>query len=984
MLLRGCITTLLFASWAHLNAQYIINTFAGGGTPPPLPATSVGIGQPVHIAVDATGNIYISSFTQNRVLKVDSAGTLTVAVGNGALSYHDPTTGPALDAAIYAGTIALDPAGNLYLAGRNCCVVKISNGAIFPAVGNAQGFSGDGGPASSAAINPPGGMAFDSGGNLYISDPFTNRVRKISQGVISTVAGNGSDGFSGDGGAAVAASLSNPLGVAIDKNGNLYIADSGNQRIRKVANGMISTIAGGGTSFADGIPATGYLLGYLGDLAVDADGDLYIPNYYSFLISHLLKVSKGVITTVQTSESVISVAADNTGDVYLADFYEQLVRRLYNGTISTIAGNGDGSYIGDGTVATSADLAYPTSVAVDRAGNVFVADAGNSRIRRITGGQIVTVATTTPNPTRCASCPADIALDSAGNLYFIDGYQVRVLSNGLVATVAGNGSSVFSGDGGPATLAGMLPYALGVDSHNDLYIADANNRIRKVSNGVITTVVGNGTAGTCTSPGPATGASVDGTEVRIAIDSSDNIYYTNYQGREVCKVSNGMVTALASNLVNVGSVTLDQFGNVFIGDATWVLKLSNGVSNILAGSQRYGLSGDGGPGTSATLSGPLSGLAVDIAGNVYIADSGNNRIRMLSPTGLGNPIGSFDTPVDNTTGVAGAIPVTGWALDNVGISKVQVWREPVGNEAVDPTNHLVFVGNAVQVAGARPDVQAKYPNMPFNNSAGWGYLLLTNLLPSTSGPLGNGTYKLHFIAYNNAGASTDLGTHTITVDNVHASKPFGTIDTPPQGGTVSGNAYINFGWALTQNPYCIPTDGRTLTVTVDGVALGHPAYNQSRSDIATLFPGLCNSNGAVGFFYLDTTTLANGMHTIAWAAYDNQGRGDGLGSRYFTVQNTGSMTAPQETTAASANPGTPQSDRILKTIEVEELGHLELNVGATMSSDRLPVGSTLKDGVFYWQLGPGFLGEYQLRFVQPDSSGMLLKVKVRPKMFSRN
>ena len=155
-----------------------------------------------------------------------------------------------------------------------------------------------------------------------------------------------------------------------------------------------------------------------------------------------------------------------------------------------------------------------------------------------------------------------------------------------------------------------------------------------------------------------------------------------------------------------------------------------------------------------------------------------------------------------------------------------------------------------------------------------------------------------------SGQTLDLGAHAITVDNVHASKPFGTIDTPAQGGTASSNSYVNFGWALTQNPHAIPTDGSTLTVYVDGVPVGHPTYNQYRSDIATLFPGLANSNGAIGFFYLDTTTLANGVHAISWNVFDNAGRGDGIGSRYFTVQNTGSVAAPavtDEPVAVSTN-----------------------------------------------------------------------------------
>ena len=145
-----------------------------------------------------------------------------------------------------------------------------------------------------------------------------------------------------------------------------------------------------------------------------------------------------------------------------------------------------------------------------------------------------------------------------------------------------------------------------------------------------------------------------------------------------------------------------------------------------------------------------------------------------------------------------------------------------------------------------------------------------------------------------AGAIQDLGTKTITVDNAHAAKPFGTIDTPTQGGTASGNAYLNFGWALTPGTAMIPIDGSTITVVLDGVLMGHPVYNNFRSDIASLFPGYANSMGAVGYYYLDTTKLANGVHTISWNAFDNLGRGEGLGSRYFNVFNAAGPTAEPE------------------------------------------------------------------------------------------
>ena len=228
----------------------------------------------------------------------------------------------------------------------------------------------------------------------------------------------------------------------------------------------------------------------------------------------------------------------------------------------------------------------------------------------------------------------------------------------------------------------------------------------------------------------------------------------------------------------------------------------------------------------------------------------------------GSPFGSFDTPLNNITGIAGAIPVTGWALDSIGVASVGIYRDRVAGETPG-SNGLVFVGDAIFVPGARPDVESTYPNAPSNYQAGWGYMLLTNMLPNNGGSagLGNGTYNLHAIATNAAGTMQDLGTRTITVDNAHASKPFGTIDTPAQGGTVSGSAFVNYGWALTQNPNFIATDGSTLSVMVDGVTLSHPTYNQYRSDIATLFPGLANSNGAVGYL------LYRLHHACKWDAH---------------------------------------------------------------------------------------------------------------------
>jgi hypothetical protein len=371
----------------------------------------------------------------------------------------------------------------------------------------------------------------------------------------------------------------------------------------------------------------------------------------------------------------------------------------------------------------------------------------------------------------------------------------------------------------------------------------------------------------------------------------------------------------------------------------------------------------------------------------------------ISSVPVGLPYGSFDTPVNNTTNIAGSIPVTGWALDSVEVVAVGIYREPIGNERTQP-NGLVYIGNGTFVAGARPDVEATYPNAPLNYRAGWGYSMLTNFLPGS-----NGTFNLHAIATNKAGQTFDLGTRTITVDNAHASKPFGTIDTPDQGATAAGSAFVNFGWALTQNPHCIPVDGSTIFVYVDGVAVGHPTYNQLRTDVSSLFPGLCNSNGAIGFYFIDTTQLANGVHTISWSVTDNAGHTDGVGSRFFTVLNTGTgpVAAPDEPIQVSPSRtvtlrrgfdlegrSEPLSRDAAGTyvFRMDELERIELQVGATnghllVNGEQrpLPIGSTLKDGVFYWQAGPGFLGEYDLLFERPDSAPVRVRVVIHPKSY---
>jgi hypothetical protein len=351
-----------------------------------------------------------------------------------------------------------------------------------------------------------------------------------------------------------------------------------------------------------------------------------------------------------------------------------------------------------------------------------------------------------------------------------------------------------------------------------------------------------------------------------------------------------------------------------------------------------------------------------------------------------DPFGQFDTPVDGSV-VRGSVPVTGWTLDDIGVQSVQIFREE--------GDSLIYIGDAVFVEGARPDVALLNPTYPNNYNAGWGYMMFTNFLPNG----GNGTFTLHAVATDLEGNQVTLGTRTITCDNANAVKPFGAIDTPMQGDSASGTQFANYGWALTPLPNTIPIDGSTIGVWVDGVLIGNPVYNLYREDIATLFSGYNNSGGAVGYFNLDTTQFANGVHIIHWTVTDDAGNAEGIGSRYFRVLNTAAnrtqgtaMTSPPndftvdtvepvgvirgyEKDAEPGNLCPDGSGNII--IMVRELERLELHLpfpalsadhpGYLVVGDRLmplPVGSTVDAarGVFSWQTGPGFVGKYHLRF----------------------
>ena len=265
------------------------------------------------------------------------------------------------------------------------------------------------------------------------------------------------------------------------------------------------------------------------------------------------------------------------------------------------------------------------------------------------------------------------------------------------------------------------------------------------------------------------------------------------------------------------------------------------------------------------------------------------------------PDGVVDTPINGLKGVTGSMGVTGWAIDDVGVKQVRILRAPTTGEGTRP----IFIGNADLVDGARPDVAALYSTSPFNTRAGWGFMILTNMLPRQ----GNGWYTLYAYADDFDGHSTLLGSRTIACDNAHSILPFGAIDTPSQGGTASGSPFVNFGWVLASSGQFIPFDGHTIEAFIDSVSIGTlDTYNNARSDIQRLFPGYANTNGAVGAKFFDTTAMSNGLHTLAWVAKDDVGHTQGIRSRFFKVFNQSGLYLDGPAPAA-ALPAAVSADR---------------------------------------------------------------------------
>ncbi len=562
----------------------VINTVAGGGSPADRAAIYSTLMDPQGVVLDSAGDMFIADSDDNQVLEVSAlTGAVTVVAGDGNFGYSGDG-GQATDAELASPSgLAVDSSNDLFIADTfNDAIreVNLGTGVISTVAGTGTpGSTGDTGLATAALLNRPSAIAIDASGNLYIADTGNSEIREVSAStqIINTVAGTGVAGYSGDGGLATDAELLFPEGIAVDGSGDLFIADTDNNIIREVneTTQKISTIAG-----TDPTGATSNS-GYKGDGGPATNAELNAP--------------QGIFVTA-------------SGDLYFADTFNSAIREVNtSGFISTVAGNGSFGDVGNGGQATSAELRAPSSLTLDSAGDIFIADTGNSAIREVSG------------------------------------------ATGVISQIAGGDAFGYIGDGGPASASELAgPASVAVDSSGNLYIADSNNNaVREINalTGQITTVAGGGQAVYLPIADSADPAVDSAGDVFVASNATNQVYEIDHATGEVTPIagdgefgySGDGGQATDAELGGPTGLALDGKGDLFIADTynnvIREVNLASGVITTYAGSNAIGgaYSGDGGQATDAALDFP-GAIALDSAGDLFIADTESNVIREVNAT----------------------------------------------------------------------------------------------------------------------------------------------------------------------------------------------------------------------------------------------------------------------------------------------------------------------------------------------------------------
>ncbi|MBD2701400.1 hypothetical protein IC229_12175 [Spirosoma sp. BT702] len=987
------------------------------------PATDANINTPNGVAVDGLGNIYVSDTENNRIRKVNVAnGTISTIAGTGTYGYSGDG-GAAINAKLNSPSgLALDLSGNLYIADRgNHRIRKISaaNGTISTVAGTGTGgYNGDGILAINAQINIPYGVYVDASDNIFIPDRGNHRIRMVSaaNGTISTVAGTGTGGFSGDEGAATIAQINFPMGVYVDGSGNIYIADQANHRIRKVtaANGKISTLAGTGIEgySGNGGAATSATFSYPDGVWGDGTGNIFVADHHNHAVRKIIAANGTISTVAGTSAQgyngdggaptgaqlnfPINICIDGSNNLYIADKENHRIRKVSatNGTISTVVGTGSRTYRGDGGAATNARLNEPSGVAVDGSGNIYIADQYNHRIRKINAanGIISTIAGTTTYgfsgdggaaTNARLTQPTGVALDAAGNLYIADQYNHRIrkvnATNGNISTVAGNGSANYSGDGGAATSASLnYPTGVAIDAAGNLYIADKmNHRIRKVLavNGTISTIAGNGSGGFSGDYGAATSARLNN-PMDVSVDAAGNLYIADKDNHRIRKVnaSDGTISTVAGNstiseappgggtpgggppgpgeppgpgggmpsggyrgdggaatmaeLNSPTGVWVDGAGNLYIADQSnhriRKVNATNSIISTVVGNGSSGYSGDGGAATAAMLYKPAD-VVLDGSGNLYIADQSNSRIRKVAPLATNvnpvNPPAICAASDLSLTAIASNFSPTSfnWSSEPAGISASGAITLLTAPTVSVPTIFTITVNASdgqLSAATSFTLTVNPVPSVSINPSS----TTLTCTIPMVSlSAVSSGTYGWSTGENTETISATSAGTYSVTVTNVNGctattsveilvdnNSPVASINpssatltcaNPSATLTASGGG--TYQWSTGESTASISaTAGGTYSVTATGVnGCTASASEEVMEDVSIPSANITPGSATLTCANPTVTLTANGSGTYQWSTGETTAQISVTSIGTYSVTVTGSNGCTATTSA---------------------------------------------------------------------------------------